>query len=218
MQPSENPFTMPGGSFRPQPPVHFRRHGTAEHGFTPQGFERVDVTPTRSPNPSPATSPRGSRRNRNRDDDDDEPPSRRDRSREARSERDNSPQAPASSMPAEWGARTLRVEKMIQECTAEIRKVNESITDIKAKMTNDHNRLNAIEGALPERVHRCEERQANHIEILNGFARTASEQISTLQYRMNSLEGSVPAPGAAHPSAQPGGTYPSAPMFGASPG
>ena len=48
-----------------------------------------------------------------------------------------------------------------------------------------------MEAALPERVHRCEERQANHIEILNGFARTAAEQNSTLQHRMNQLESQI---------------------------
>ena len=56
------------------------------------------------------------------------------------------------------------------------------------KAGHDHDRINAMEAALPERVHRCEERQANHIEILNGFAKTAAEQIATLQHRMNQLE------------------------------
>ena len=45
-----------------------------------------------------------------------------------------------------------------------------------------------MESALPERVHQCEARQANHIEILNGFANNAGAQIATLQHRMNQVE------------------------------
>ena len=57
-----------------------------------------------------------------------------------------------------------------------------------ARSANAHNRLNALEGAIPERVHRCEERQAYHVKILNGFANNATEQISSLQHRMNDVE------------------------------
>ena len=65
-----------------------------------------------------------------------------------------------------------------------------------------------MESALPERVHRCEEQQANHIEILNGFAKNAHEQIATLQHRMNQLE--QPSPSA---PAFGGGAMPRTPGF-----
>ena len=173
---------MPGGNrSNLQPPMHFRRHGTAEPGFGgPMG-----ITPPRSP----ATSPRPgtTRRERERNRDDDEPPARRSqdrqRSREARRE-----DSTASSMPNDGESRLAKLERIVQESVDEINKLKTAAADFQARTGNDHNRINAMESALPERIHRCEERQANHIEILNGFAKTAAEQISTLQHRMNQME------------------------------
>ena len=49
-------------------------------------------------------------------------------------------------------------------------------------------RARALESSLPTRNQQVEERQANHIEILNVFSRQTSEQIATLQHRMNLVE------------------------------
>ena len=62
------------------------------------------------------------------------------------------------------------------------------VTELQAKAAGDHNRLNAMQSALPERVHRWEAKQANHIGIFNGFAKNANDQIATLQHRMNQVE------------------------------
>ena len=94
-----------------------------------------------------------------------------------------------TEVPNEWDARASRLERIVQESVEEIKKLKITIEELKPRAVHDHNRINAMEAALPERVHRCEERQANHIEILNVFARNANEQISTLQHRMNQLEG-----------------------------
>ena len=76
MQPSENPFIIGGGNTaNPPPPAHFRRHGTAEQGYT-GGFGNFGVTPPGSPRRSPAGSPRGTRRARTRAADDEEEPAR----------------------------------------------------------------------------------------------------------------------------------------------
>ena len=113
-------FTMYGthqnvGSVGPAnmyPPSTFRRHGNAEQvyggpmGLTPPG------TPPRTRN----SSPRSVSRRRSRDDDD-EPSARRDQPQRERScEREPF----ATSMPSEWGARTLEVEKQLQECIEDI--------------------------------------------------------------------------------------------------
>ena len=84
---------------------------------------------------------------------------------------------------------------MVQEFTTEVTRLNSVIAEIRTGVPSDHNRLNAMEGALPERLHRCEERQAHYIEFLNSYAKHASEQISTLQYRVNPFEQSGPPSG-----------------------
>ena len=192
--PLQNPFSRgaQGAASGPQPPLHFRRHGSAEHGYGGGFPAGMGLTPPHSPSrsrPGSPRSPRSNRRNREDAEDAEDPPARRDRSRD-RMEREAAAAAaePSTSMPAEWGGRTLRLEKMVQECTTEILKLNGLVLELQNKVTGDHNRLNALEMALPDRVHRCEERQANHIEILNQLGRTAHEQISTLQHRMNTVE------------------------------
>ena len=191
MQPQDNPFAMQAGTTAgPQPAPHVRRHGAAEHGYS-GGYGNMGDTPPRSPQRSPAGSPRGSRRSRGNEEDGDEPPARRDRSRDQRPPREDRRDSPPV-LPAEWGGQTLRLERMLQECMGEITKLNGLVADMQARMSGDHNCLNAMESALPERVYRCEERQANQIQILNGFARTAAEQIATLQHRMNHLEQAPP--------------------------
>lgn len=198
--PRENPFSAggtgaagaQGAASTPQVPMHFRRHGSAEQGYggnlglTPPG------TPPRSRNGSPRNSPRaGTRRDRSAQAQDDEPPPRRDRSREnANRERESSTEANEvnTSMPAEWGARTLRLEKMVQESAAKITELHNMVTELQTKVGGDNHRLNAIESALPERISKCEERQAGHSDIVSQLGRNAHEQISTLQHRMNTLE------------------------------
>ena len=105
----DNPFLIGQTSV---PPNVFRRHGNAEQGYggnmglTPPG------TPPRSRHQSPRGSPRsGTRRSRQDQEDDDEPAARRERTdrsrdREARSE---TPSEANTSMPTEWGARTLKI-------------------------------------------------------------------------------------------------------------
>ena len=192
-----NPFLIPGANrSNLQPPMHFRRHGTAEQGFG----GAMGLTPPRSP----ASSPRGGttrRDRRSREEDQDEPPARRERPR-SRERRDDSE---TSSMPRrdeanETHFRIAKIERIVTESVDEIKNLKALSETFREKAGNDHNRLNAMEAALPERVHRCEERQANHIEILNGFARTAAEQISTLQHRMNQLESPNSGQAKSHPS------------------
>ena len=186
---NQNPY----GPVGPVPtPGHFRRHGNAEQGYGGS----MGLTPPGTPPRSRQSSPRSASRRRRMDDD--EPPARREqprreRSREREDTADNA--APTTSMPTEWGARTLRLEKQIQDSAGEIVRLTALIGQLQTtvegmhqRANSDHNRLNAIEGAIPERVHRCEERQAYHVEILNGFARNATEQISSLQHRMNMVE------------------------------
>lgn len=91
-------------------------------------------------------------------------------------------------MPNECGGRTLRLERLVQENVSEIQRLNFVITELQTRVTGDNTRLNALASVLPKRVHRCEDRQAYHIEFLNGFAKNAQEQIATIQYRLNGLE------------------------------
>ena len=169
------------------PQSTFRRYGNAEQayggsmGLTPPG------TPPRTRN----SSPRSVSRRRSRDDDD-EPSARRDPPQRERSrERETS----ATSMPAEWGARTLKVEKQLQECVEEIKKLQAANAELQTAMTQmntkkhgDSVRLNALEQALPKRVHKCKEQQNNHVGIMSEFAQRVSEQIASLQHRMNTVE------------------------------
>ena len=184
-----NPYGPAGNNPMPS---HFRRHGNAERYGGSMG-----ITPPGTPPRSRQNSPRSQSRRRRIDDD--EPPARREqreRSRDREESRDEaSGNTAPTSMPTEWGARTLRVEKQLQDNTGEIAKMQVLIVQLQStvdqmntRSMNDHNRLNALEGAIPERVHRCEERQAYHVEILNGFARNATEQIASLQHRVNGLE------------------------------
>ena len=95
------------------PQSTFRRHGNAEQvyggpmGITPPG------TPPRTRN----SSPRSVSRRRSREDED-EPNARREQPQRERSRE----REPSTSMPAEWGARTLKLEKQLQECIEEIKK------------------------------------------------------------------------------------------------
>ena len=185
MASTDNPFGMQTGpSQLPQLPEHFRRHGSLEQSYG--GF--IGITPTTTPPRSEANSPRGSPRTRRRSHDDDEPNGRRrDRSRDRDGRESQASSAPTNtptSMPSEWGARTLRLERIIQELHNEVTQLKSQITTL----GGDHVRLNALENTLPERVHQCEARQANHIEILNGFAKNASEQVASLQHRMSQIE------------------------------
>ena len=62
------------------------------------------------------------------------------------------------------------------------------MTQMNTKNYGDHVRLNALEHAIPERVHKCEEQQHNHVAIMSEFAQKVSEQVATLQHRMNTIE------------------------------
>ena len=199
---TENPFrSSSAAASRFQMPGHFRRHGTAE-----QVGGRSGPTPSATPPRSRNSSPRSGSRRSHAGEGNDEPPARRDQSASGRqrsrsAERDDdqsasgaAPEAP-TSMPAEWGGRTLRLEREVQQNKQEILKLNALVAEMQTvmeqmntKVGGDQTRLDSLESALPERVHRCEERQANHIEILNGFARHANEQISTIQHRINTME------------------------------
>lgn len=76
----------------------------------------------------------------------------------------------------------------MRESVTETQGLNSIIMELQTRVTGDHTRLNALESAMPERVRRCEEQQAYHIEILNGSAKHYQEQIATIQHRLNDLE------------------------------
>ena len=111
---ADNPFNRGavGAANNLQPPGHFRRHGNAEQGYGGTYGLTPPSTPPRSRNSSPRGSPHAGRRSRPLDEED-EPPARRDRSRD-HGERESS--APATSMPSEWGGRTLKLERLVQDC------------------------------------------------------------------------------------------------------
>ena len=151
-----------------------------------------------TPPSSAGTSPRGSPRTRRHPDDDDGPPGRRrNRSRDRGSEADSS--STPTEAPTDWEARTARLERQTQALYTEVTQLRAMINT----MNGDHVQLNSLESALPERVHQCEARQASHIEILNGFARTVSEQIASLQHRMSQTENPPSFGGRGIPPAAP---------------
>ena len=203
---ADNPFRgAVGAASNFLPPGHFRRHGNAEQGYGGNVGLTPGSTPPRSRNSSPRGSPRAGRRSRPLDEED-EPPARRDRSRDhGPPAQEDESSAPATSMPSEWGGRTLKLERLVQESMNEIAKLNSLVMELQGKVNGDHTRLSALESALPERLHQCEGRQATHIEILNGFARNTSEQIASLQHRMNQVESA--------PSFGGGGATPQSPNF-----
>ena len=138
---ADNPYPSAGGGANYfQPPDHFRRHGTAEQsqggidqmGITPPG------TPPRSRNSSPRGSPRGNRRSRVHSEDD-EPPARRDRSRDRDDREAREPNVSTTSMPTEWGGRTLRLERMVQDCVTEINILKSLVTELQGKVAGDGN-------------------------------------------------------------------------------
>ena len=138
---AENPFrSSSAAASRFQMPGHFRRHGTAE-----QVGGRSGPTPSATPPRSRNSSPRSGSRRSHAGEGNDEPPARRDqqrqrsRSGERDGERDDdqsasgAPEAP-TSMPAEWGGRTLRLEREVQQNKQEILKLNALVAEMQTVM------------------------------------------------------------------------------------
>ena len=158
-----------GGTFAGQygPTFGFgSRHGTAERGYggnfgitPPTSPPRRSNTPTRRADRSgrgfmrePSTA--GTRRERSRD-----------RSPSQAARNDDQP------LPGEWGGRTLRTERLIGELTGRVNTMEGVVTQVNNRIDVEHNRLNALETALPQRMHNIEERQAAHIELVNNLSR-----------------------------------------------
>ena len=114
----------------------------------------------------------------------------RDRDERSR-DRDTSP-AQGAALPTEWGGRTLRTERMIGELNKRVIELSESIASLQSRLSVEGNRLNAMESAIPERLHRTEERQSNHIELVNQLSSFMNAQLDTMNTRVNNLEARPP--------------------------
>ena len=123
--------------------------------------------------------------------------------RDARDDRDRSPQP---ELPTEWGGRTLRTERMIEELNKRVIALSTSITELQSHCTGEATKVNAMESALPERMHKIEERQAGQVELINQFSSYVNVQLDAMNTRVNVLE-----------SARPGSAQnaPGTPGFGA---
>ena len=106
-------------------------------------------------------------------------------SRERSRDRDASP---AQTMPQEWGGRTLRTERMIAELNERVIQLSEAVSTLQSHCRNETSRLSAMESAIPERMHKIEERQAAHVELVNQMANYTNVQLDAMNKRVNAIE------------------------------
>ena len=78
-------------------------------------------------------------------------------------------------------------------------RMNSIENQAKAEVT----RINDLERALPERLHNCEARQANHIELVNQLSNYMNVQLAAVDERLKKLED--PRPGTPPPQGGGGG-------------
>ena len=157
---------------------------TSQFGMTPPG-SRAGTPPRRSGRGFMRTpSPRGAPG-------EEEP--RRERSREAQSPRGTRAQAAAEEqpLPAEWGGRMLRVERVLNEVNQKLTRFDDAMIVINQNLNAVTTRVDSFERAIPERLHNTEARQANHVELLNGFSQFVTTQLDTMNNRVSTLEASL---------------------------
>ena len=77
---------------------------------------------------------------------------------------------------------------MIAELNDRVVQMSESITALQNHCRNEAIKLNAMESAIPERVHKVEERQAGQVELVNQMSTYTNVQLDAMNKRMNALE------------------------------
>ena len=178
-----NPFDIPGG-------MNSNSGGVPQHGSTEQWTGTVfagafGVTPPASQVPSRATSPATTTRNRSlsaagrrlaftsarnsararRTQNDEEETENRSRERRRPDVQEDDP-----PLPTGWGARTLALERKMQELEKALthvqqvvvdtnEEVNKKVDTMKAFVQEVEGRFGQLEKSLPERIHKGEERQ-----------------------------------------------------------
>ena len=154
----------------------------ARHGSSEQGYGGLfGITPPGTPPATRQTTPTRLRSGFMRQPNDD-----RSGSRARQISRDREP----STMPSEWGGRTLRTERMIEEINRQLQNVMTTMTAMGTRLETESGKLTALERALPERLHKIEERQANHVELLNQISQFFTTQLETMNNRMSAVENS----------------------------
>ena len=159
--------------------------GSAQHGSSEQRYSGslFGITPPGTPPASRPGTPTRPRSGFMR-----VPEARRasrERSRDRDARQDDSSPRP---MPQEWAGRTLRTERMIAELNERVIQMSESITALQNHCRNEATKLNAMESAIPERVHKVEERQAGQVEVVNQMSTYTNVQLEAMNKRMNALE------------------------------
>ena len=77
---------------------------------------------------------------------------------------------------------------MIEELNRQIANMTTTMTAMNARMEAESGRLTAMERALPERLHKIEERQANHVELLNQVSQFFTTQQEAMNQRMHTMQ------------------------------
>ena len=82
----------------------------------------------------------------------------------------------------------LRTERMIAELNGRVIQLSESLTALQNHCWNEASKFYAMESAIPERVHKIEERQAGQVELVNQMSTYTNVQLEAMNKRMNALE------------------------------
>ena len=77
---------------------------------------------------------------------------------------------------------------MIAELNERVIQMSESITALQNHCRHEATKLNAMESAIPERVHKVEERHAGQVEVVNQMSTYTNVQLEAMNKRMNALE------------------------------
>ena len=212
-----NPFSMAGGVSSGSGEVP--QHGSTEQwsgtvfagafGVTPPASRAASPAPTSPRNRSPSaagrrfsfTAQRNSARARRTQNDEEETENR---SRERR--RAEAPPEDDPPLPTGWGARMLASEKKIQELEKALTHVQQVVVDtneeinrkvdtMKAFVQEVEGRFGQLEKALPERIHKGEERQEYFVTLLNNMGNSIHERFLQIEQLMQKVPQPAPQTG-----------------------
>ena len=82
----------------------------------------------------------------------------------------------------------MRTERMIAEMNDRVIQLSEAIGTLQTHCRNEANKMNAMESAIPERMHRIEEGQAGHVELVNQMSNYTNLQLDAMNKRVRAIE------------------------------